>query len=198
MKRDNTLAKIFNFQPIRKARKEPHKLYFRILEKSSRIIGCMLEKYDKLEFNHFDVSFQNYGISTKNNDLFIKFINSLTLYFERHSLDIKYVWIRVNSHSGNGHQYIVFLLSNAQNGINSSKILNKTSELWMKILKTESSGIVNFSLTNNGIILDRNTVDYMNTIEKCIFIVSSHAKVVNNRFCPSGIRQCGFSRLGDK
>lgn len=178
-----------------KKRKEPHEMYFDSLEKISRVIDCMLKKHSKVKFNQFVLLFPNNWNFIPHNDLFVKFINSLNRFCERNNLGFKYIWFRETAYSGNSHQYRVFFLCDGQDEMNNSIIIKKSCHLWKNILNTDSFSFVNFSLTDNGIMIDRNSSDSIASIEKCINSVSYCAKAMRNGFCPSGIRDFGSSRV---
>jgi len=143
----------------------------------------------EFEFSHFVLSFSSYGIYAVGNDSIKKLTESLTRYSDNNNICLKYVWIRENSLSGDSHNYRVFLLYSGQNESNSSIIFNKVNVLWKSI------GIVNYSLSDNVIMIDKKIPDYIDKIEKIILIISHYAKAVNNGFCSSVTREFGSSRL---
>jgi len=195
MKRNITLDQMFKICSKPKSRKEPHVGYCHILEKSVHVIDYVLKKNSKVVLNRFDLSFPQNGFFTNDNTLFVKYIETLTKYYDRHNLEQKYFWIKSTSQSDRRQIYHLFLLCKDHNTTISNNIFEMASKLWMKLLNTEITGLVNYSLSDNGIMIDRNSSDYMDAIEKCIFIVSYFAKIRCKGFCQSGIRDFGSSRV---
>lgn len=190
-----TLKEIFTIHDIHKSPKKNRVNYCHILKKSISILDYMTNKHDKVIIYRLDLSFPSNEFFINENINFDKYVDSITRLCDRHNFSPKYLWIRAYSQTNSKYNYHLFLLFDGHNIMNSEIIIEKSNKLWMKLLKTNITGLIKYSLGDNGIMIDQNSPDYMETIEKCIFNVSYFAKHRTKEIIPSKIRDFGSSRV---
>lgn len=189
------LKDLFNNLDTHKSFNVNHNNYCHKLNKSTEILDYMTKKFDKVLVTQIDPSFPPNELFIKEHIFFVKFVNSLIRYLDGLNLNPKYFWTRSYSHSNFKYNYQLFILCNGHNIMNSRVIIEKSNKLWMKLLKTNITGLINYSFGDNGIMIDRNSPYYVETVEKCITNVSYFAKHRSNEIFPSKIRDFGSSRV---
>lgn len=189
------LKKLLTIHDSHKSPKEFNDSYFHIFKKCFSIIDSVTKINDKIFVNILDISFPSNEFFINENLIFNKLVDSLCSYSERQNLSLKYFWIRAYSQSNSIDNYHLFLFCNGHKISNTREIIDYSNKLWIKLLKTNIENLISSSLGENGIILDRNSPDFIEKIEQCIFRVSYFAKRRSKNILPSKIREFGSSRV---
>lgn len=183
MKESITYDGIFDFHPINTGRNHNYGCYTKILQKIDYILKSMLIAHSKIMITRFDIRFP-YMTNIKNySELVSEFDYNLKRKLNRevinggHKVDAKTVYVEEQNTGEHPHfHFAVIVNANAKH--KHYHILQIANELWMNMVNFHESGLVDFCKNyENGIIIDRNSNNFIETYDKVFYQVSYLAKI---------------------
>lgn len=193
----------YNNHPLNISNKNHQGFYTEILEPIDSLMEHMVGKYSQVLFVRFDLTYPaNTDFSYQNdNNLFSRFIGSLTRQCKRWGFDPQYLWAReLSPHTGQFHYHVMMLL-NGRKIQDANIIFNHAIKLWNGYFGRDSKGGLVHKckegkyIQYGGIKIRRNAPDFPQVLDNCFERASYLAKCYTKGQSPAGVNEFGSSRL---
>ncbi|UQZ88010.1 hypothetical protein C4J81_01765 [Deltaproteobacteria bacterium Smac51] len=172
-----------------------------ILDRLCRLMTFYTQKHNKTLFIRFDLRFPEHFTVPEDNTILSKFLDSFKTKLTRMGLSPSYLWVREQSREKHQHYHLVLLL-NGSLVQNFYHILQLAEYYWGLALGCDASGLVDFCLysrnglpQSNGLMLRRNTLDFVPAFQTCFHWASYLAKENTKGYGPQWTKEYGSSRI---
>ncbi|MBV5340718.1 MAG: inovirus-type Gp2 protein [Deltaproteobacteria bacterium] len=193
----------YNGFELSSSEKNNEGFYREILQAIDSLFNDMLMRHGKVFFSMFVLKYPAGSASLYPNDnsLLSRFIEALSLFYKRRKVDLRYLWVREFSSTGQVHYHLILLLNGdlIQNGYG---ILQRATELWEGCLGIEDGqGLVHLCTMDadyaryGGIKIIRNDPEVQQVQSKCYELASYLAKCYSKGGLPPYLNGFGSSRL---
>lgn len=175
-----------------------------ILESLDSLLNYMKARHSKVFVAMFVIKYPagTHSLYPHDNSLLSKLLEGVTKFHDRHGCDLKYLWVREQSSTGQVH-YHVMLLLNGNMVQKAHGLLVGMAVRWQRALGIEhGQGLVHLCSSGHpgnpygGVMIRRDDPRSQDVYESCYTWGSYLAKCATKGNAPAFVNEFGCSRVG--